>query len=165
MHYLCALVAFLTLAGFSRFLFTKSKCPSIKQGSPKAKRNKVYTWCAYVMILCIFSIGIWSVLHASWSWSLRILFLVLALLLMVGLSWLCFKDYCFRGNKLAVLLQCRTWCQLIAHAIILVLLVLGVVGVWKILGSSFPFVFAAETVLLMAFGISWFVKGGNPVER
>ena len=89
-HFLSAIVLFLTLAYFSRYRFTKSKCKSIPKGTPKAKRNTVYKWCAYVMILCLFAIAVWK---------------------------LTYED------------------------------------------SSLPFMFWAETVMLMAFGVSWFIKG------
>ena len=90
MHFLSAIVLFLTLAYFSWYRFTKSKCKSIPKGTPKAKRNMVYKRCAYVMILSLLAIAVWK---------------------------LTYRD------------------------------------------SSFPFVFWSETVMLMAFGVSWFVKG------
>lgn len=179
MHYLCALVLFLTLAGFSRYLFTKSR-NQIERGTPKEKRNKVYTWCAYVMLLCIFAIGIRSVFLAAYASIVKLVAVIVLVFLMVLLSKLCFSEYCLTERTLNYLSRCRltktcfknngtdeknqgkvnTWCACIAYTMILSL---GALTIWHLtcMRQSFPipFVFAAETVLLIAFGISWFVKG------
>ena len=56
---------FLVLAYISRYRFTKSKSESILSGTPKAKRNQVYKWCAYMMIFGLLAIGAFKLLELS----------------------------------------------------------------------------------------------------
>ena len=57
MHYLFAIVLFLTLAYFSRYRFTRSK-PNKEPTKAKKKRNQVYKWCAYIILSSLLAIGV-----------------------------------------------------------------------------------------------------------
>lgn len=90
-HFLFATAFFLTLAGFSFFLFTKKDDNPSPQ---KIARNWIYRGCAIVMVICLLAIAIYF-------------------------KW--FEDE----------------------------------------SSPTSFVFWAETLVLVAFGISWLTKGGT----
>ena len=167
LHILSALVLFLTLAYISRCRFTKTDCESIPKGSHKAMRNMVYTLCAYMMITCIVAIvafhlpgffaGRFSLhLVTCRNEMMCCLFPVgLILLLVLFLYWASLRWKCFtEGPRRKQLYEdCR------------LLLPMCLVGVGigasarYSCGLSSTFVFWGETVLLMAFGVSWLVKG------
>jgi len=91
-HFYCAAGFFLTLAGFSIFLFTKKDSNPTRE---KLTRNKIYVICGLVMIFCLSAIMI-------------------------------FYNFIHNIDK-----------------------------------SKSSFVFWAETVALVAFGVSWLTKGGT----
>jgi len=90
-HFICASVFFLILAGYSLFLFTRKAENPSKQ---KLARNKIYIICGLTMIACLLAIMMFFIFFEP------------------------------------------------AH-------------------SESDFVFWAETVALVAFGISWLTKGGS----
>jgi hypothetical protein len=90
-HFICASLFFIMLAGFSLFLFTKKGSNPTRR---KVTRNFIYIICGLVMIICLISI-------------------------------LIYFNFIYTEN------------------------------------SESGFVFWAETVALLAFGISWLTKGGT----
>jgi len=56
-HSICAALFFLTLSYFSICLFTKTGSKQIKS-NVKLLRNQIYLACGYIMLLCIFLIGL-----------------------------------------------------------------------------------------------------------
>ncbi len=53
MHFISAFLFFVVLIVFSLFLFTRSNQPKSLQSVQKRKRNTVYHWCGYIMIVCV----------------------------------------------------------------------------------------------------------------
>lgn len=83
-HYVCAAILFLTLAGFSIFLFTKTKDKS-SATSRKKKRNIVYRVCGIIMIASLAAIAI----HQFTGFQTSLVFWAETIALVsFGVSWL-----------------------------------------------------------------------------
>ncbi len=150
MHYLSAILLFLTLAYISRYRFTKSKCESIRPGTLKAKRNQVYNWCAYMMIFGLLAIGAFKCLKLP---AMNDYKMMSAAVLLLVLTYFLINAY-FSWHSTEKAKQNKKS----AHVITFGLFAIGV-GVWtQYYLTSFPFMFVTETVLFLAFGISWLVK-------
>jgi hypothetical protein len=86
----CAASFFLTLAGISIFLLTKTS----ETGTPtpeKLKRNKVYRVCGYIMIGCILVLiprFIWPSLQCQYDKMKVIFWMESIALLAFGISWI-----------------------------------------------------------------------------
>lgn len=100
LHYISAILLFLTLSYFSIFLFTKSKSggnifqwPELGKGSksgPKnLARNKVYVACGAIMLGCVATICFYfKWLECTWLDAWKPVFLLESLLLIAfGFSW------------------------------------------------------------------------------
>lgn len=85
-HFTCATLFFLTLAGFSLFLFTiKGKDPTPQ----KLTRNKIYVICGLIMIACLISIAIYyNFMHVDNSGSSFVFWAETVALIAFGVSWL-----------------------------------------------------------------------------
>ena len=165
MHYLFAIALFLTLAYFSRCRFTKSRCKSILKGTPKAKRNMVYKWCAYIIVSGLLAIGVFHrfklstievALHPILGDNKLVCYLSfigLFVMLVLFLRWACLPWWrpIEQAKKNEIYEDCKFLVPLCLFAI-------GV-GIWAQYCYESSFVFWVETVMLMAFGVSWFVKG------
>ena len=85
-HFIAAIVFFLTLACFSLFLFTRKDTDPTPR---KLKRNKIYILCGVVMLVCLLAIMIYfqffqeSLPHTSFVFWAETLALVA-----FGISWL-----------------------------------------------------------------------------
>ncbi len=153
-HYLSIIVLFLALAYISRYRFTKSKCESIQPRTPKAKRNMVYTWCAYIMVFSLLAMGAFKLLELPLNDN-KVVYWVVTSVLLLGLLYFCILTY-FLWHSTEKTEQSARAKGL--QVILFVLLAVGV-GVWvKHSLSSFPFIFVAEAVMFLAFGVSWLVK-------
>ena len=165
MHFLSAIVLFLMLACISRYRFTKSQCKIIGKGTPKAKRNMVYKWCAYIIVSGLLAIGVFIRLKLP---AIEValypilgnnklgcyLFLIgLFVMLVLFLRWACLPWWrsIEKARRNEVYEDCKFLMPLCFFAI-------GV-GIWAQYCCESSFVFWVETVMLMAFGVSWFVKG------
>ena len=181
-HYLSATVLFLTLAYISRYRFTRSS-PKKAKTEGKKKRNKVYKWCAYVMIFGLIAIGAFKLSGLS-AMSCNAAFIVstivLALIIILFLIRVCVLRVCYKkeailyrilkkffSKKLELVYK---WVRLVYKWVRLVIFFLFPIGVGVWAGCYLPccqsgchrpctFVFAIEFVMLMAFGLSWIVKG------
>lgn len=164
MHYLFAIVLFLTLAYFSRYRFTRSK-PNKEPTKAKKKRNQVYKWCAYIIVSGLLAIGVFL--------QLKLPVMVVALYPILGDSKL--VCYLFLIGLFVMLVLFLRWASLPWWRSIeqakrnevykdckflgsLCLFAIGI-GIWAQYCCRSSFVFWVETIMLMAFGVSWFVKG------
>ncbi len=150
MHYLSATLLFLVLAYIARYRFTKSKSESIQPGTPKAKRNQVYKWCAYMMIFALLAIGAFKCLKLSVIKDYKMMSATVLLLILIYF----FLNAYFLWYSTEKAKQTKK----IAHVIIFGLFAIGV-GIWAQYHLTwFPFMFVTETMLFLAFGILWLVK-------
>ena len=87
LHFVCATIFFLILAGISLFLFTKTdQGKSID--APKRNRNVIYKICGYTMIACLVAIVIY-VLFLEDRKSTDLIYWAEAIALVAfGVSWL-----------------------------------------------------------------------------
>jgi drug/metabolite transporter (DMT)-like permease len=99
-HVLAAAVLFVTLAGISAFLFTKTDAPPNAMTDQKKSRNVVYRTCAVVMALALLEIAAASLLLTEAKQDLyRTTLLGEAVaLLAFGVSWL-IKGEMILGDK------------------------------------------------------------------
>ncbi len=91
-HFISALVFFLTLAYISLFLFTKSSHPPSDRPVPKKNRNRIYRICGYVMLGCIALIALYFFWLEEWYPGLSaydpVFWLESVALWAFGFSWL-----------------------------------------------------------------------------
>ena len=89
-HFIFALLFFLTITCMSLFLFTRSTKP--KQSDEKKQRNKVYKSCGYIMLVSIILIGVFHLLPKAVEESLKkfhpVFWLESIALVSFGVSWL-----------------------------------------------------------------------------
>jgi hypothetical protein len=85
-HFVCATMFFLILAGFSLFLFTKKGSAPTQQ---KLTRNKIYIVCGLIMIACLISIVIYyNFINVDKSKSTFVFWAETVALVAFGISWL-----------------------------------------------------------------------------
>ena len=82
-HFIFAAALFLTLAYFSWHLFTQSNKPQVEWTPRKHTRNRIYRWCAVIMVLCIALIGAYK----AFGWTFAILGLPTVYLLETAALW------------------------------------------------------------------------------
>ncbi|MEI7472469.1 MAG: hypothetical protein WCJ85_09430 [Chitinophagaceae bacterium] len=103
-HYLAATLLFSTFAFFSLVLFTKTNHTAPLCG-PKKSRNTIYKVCGWVIIFCILSIALFSLipfLEEQFSqYKPTFVFETLALLAF-GFSWLIKGETFFKDDKLLI---------------------------------------------------------------
>lgn len=99
LHLGSAALFFITLAGMSLFLFTKSNKPKSEWSAPKRSRNKTYIICGVVMLVCVALIAFSEPLFGSTKTS-KITFAMETLaLVFFGISWLTKGEVVFRDHK------------------------------------------------------------------
>ncbi len=85
-HFVCAVIFFLTLAVFSLFLFTKKGPDPTTQ---KLRRNKIYVICGLIMIASLFAVFIYyNFIHNDNSNSSFVFWAETIALIAFGISWL-----------------------------------------------------------------------------
>lgn len=85
-HFIAAIVFFLTLACFSLFLFTRKGAEPTYR---KLKRNKIHITCGVVMVVCLLTILIYfQFLQGSFPHSSFVFWAETAALIAFGISWL-----------------------------------------------------------------------------
>jgi len=60
-HFICATVFFLALAGYSYFIFTRTD-PAVPMTPQKVKRNVIYRVCGVVIVVCLVLIAVLNLL-------------------------------------------------------------------------------------------------------
>jgi len=85
-HFICARLFFLTLAGISLFLFTRKGSNPTRR---KVTRNKIYLICGLVIIICLIAIQIYfNFIRDDKSKSSFVFWAETVALIAFGLSWL-----------------------------------------------------------------------------
>jgi hypothetical protein len=85
-HFICATMFFLILAGFSLFLFTRKGSYPTRR---KLRRNMIYIICGSVMIACLIAIMIYYIIiHDDKSGSDFVFWAETVALIAFGVSWL-----------------------------------------------------------------------------
>jgi hypothetical protein len=85
-HFIAAIVFFITLACFSLFLFTRKGTDPTPE---KLKRNGIYIICGLVMIACLIAIAIYfRLLQKDYPKTSFIFWTETAALVVFGISWL-----------------------------------------------------------------------------
>ena len=85
-HFIAATIFFLTLAGYSLFLFTKQGSDPTRQ---KKKRNVIYIICGLVMIACLIGLLLFYMLTPDGKEASGFVFVAESIALIAfGISWL-----------------------------------------------------------------------------